>query len=66
MLIELPPLATVEEYDVAIEVLDAFSDGLGRYCRLYSQVGLMHAKDTDSTLAVELPDAWQGDPAALG
>lgn len=44
MLIELPPLAAVQEYNVAIEVLDAFSDGLGHYCRLYSQVGLMHAK----------------------
>ena len=40
MLIELPPLAAVQEYNVAIEVLDAFSDGLGHYCRLYSQVGL--------------------------
>ncbi len=44
MVIELPPFATVQEYNVAIEVLDAFSDGIGRYCRLYSQVGLMHAK----------------------
>jgi hypothetical protein len=32
------------DYDVAIEGLDAISDGLGHYCRLYNQVGLMHAK----------------------